>query len=187
MAPKLNQTAVVILGMLAKGARTGYDIKVLVDKSTRFFWSASYSQIYPELRGLEAAGLVRGEPDPHGGRTRTAYELTEAGAEALRAWLTSTGELTHEIREEGVLKLFFVDVIDPRHRLAVLRAMRERYERLAARLRERLGPLGAAEASVTSPLLTARFGIEFYDWLASWCRRTEDELRAQSDEQSQPP
>ena len=43
------------------GARTGYEIKSIVDRSTRFFWAASYGQIYPELRRLEAAGLVKGK------------------------------------------------------------------------------------------------------------------------------
>src|SRR4051794_26733567 len=72
----LSPTAYVILGMLRLGKRTGYDIKQLVDKSTRFFWAASYGQIYPELKRLEEAGLIRGEADPQGGRQRRAYELT---------------------------------------------------------------------------------------------------------------
>ena len=36
--------------MLSLGKRTGYEIKSLGDVSTRFFWAASYGQIYPELR-----------------------------------------------------------------------------------------------------------------------------------------
>ena len=48
----------------------------MVDSSTRFFWAASYGQIYPELRRLEQAGLVEGRSEPHGGRGRTVYELT---------------------------------------------------------------------------------------------------------------
>ena len=63
-------TGYVILGMLALGARTGYEIKNVVDRSTRFFWAASYGQIYPELRRLEAAGLVEGKSSPTGGRKR---------------------------------------------------------------------------------------------------------------------
>ena len=53
----LNPTAYVILGMLRNEARSGYEIKRMVDRSTRFFWAASYGQIYPELRRLEDAGL----------------------------------------------------------------------------------------------------------------------------------
>src|ERR1700754_2500461 len=95
MAPKdsdrpsaeLTATGRVILGMLASGRRTGYDIKAFVDRTTRYFWAASYGQIYPELKRLEGQGLVRGQSEPSGGRARTAYELTEAGAAALRGRL----------------------------------------------------------------------------------------------------
>jgi len=43
----LTPTARVILGMLKLGVGTGYDIKKVIDFSTRFFWTASYGQIYP--------------------------------------------------------------------------------------------------------------------------------------------
>src|SRR5436305_13054960 len=88
-APDLTPTGRVILGMIAFGKTTGYDIKQLVDKSTRHFWAASYGQIYPELKRLEDQGLVRGRPEPTGGRARTVYELTSAGEAALRDWLAS--------------------------------------------------------------------------------------------------
>ena len=96
----LTPTARVILGMLALGARTGYDIKRSIDLSTRFFWGASYGQIYPELHHLEERGLVQATPAPQGGRRRTAYALTPAGEAALRAWLRDdSGSLLFEIRD----------------------------------------------------------------------------------------
>ena len=51
---ELSSTAYVILGMLSWRPMSGYEIKALVDRSTRFFWAASYGQIYPELRKLSA-------------------------------------------------------------------------------------------------------------------------------------
>src|SRR5438309_9155082 len=87
--PDLTPTGRVILGMLALGKRTGYDIKHFVDKTTRHFWAASYGQIYPELRRLEEQGLVRGRSEPTGGRARTVFELTEEGRLALQGWLES--------------------------------------------------------------------------------------------------
>jgi len=178
----LSNTAVVILGMLSGGPKSGYDVKRLVDHSTRFFWSASYGQIYPELRALEAGGLVRGEQRATGGRERIVYELTPSGEGALRAWLTSDRELRHEIRDEGILKLFFSDALDRDGQLANLTAMRERYEALAARLRDEVKPLAGKGELGRFPPLTAGFGIELYEWLAEWCRRTESELRARPDD-----
>ena len=62
----LSPTARVILGLVAWSPRTGYEIKQITDRSTRFFWGASYGQIYPELRRLEAAGLVGSREEPRG-------------------------------------------------------------------------------------------------------------------------
>src|SRR5260370_32089198 len=96
----LTPTGRVILGMIAFGKRTGYDIKTFVDKTTRYFWAASYGQIYPELKRLEERGLARGRPEPSGERARTVYELTEAGEAGLKAWLASDDEQLYELRDE---------------------------------------------------------------------------------------
>src|SRR5579859_2278316 len=114
---ELTPTGRVLLGMLCLGKRTGYEIKQLVDKSTRFFWAASYGQIYPEFKRLEDQGLVSGRQEPSGARARTVYELTDDGIEALKAWLHSDAEQLYELRDEGMLKLFFSDVA-PERRVA---------------------------------------------------------------------
>src|SRR3954464_14236257 len=93
---QLSPTGYVVLGMLRLGVRSGYDIKQLVDKSTRFFWAASYGQIYPELKKLEAAGLITGAADPQGGRQRRAYELTERGEQVLDDWLKRPDDVAIE-------------------------------------------------------------------------------------------
>jgi PadR family transcriptional regulator, regulatory protein AphA len=126
--PDLTPTGRVILGMLSLGKTSGYDIKQLVDKSTRHFWAASYGQIYPELRRLEEQGLVAGHEEPTGGRPRRVYALTQAGREALEGWLASDREPLYELRDEGMLKLFFSDVL-PDRRIENIRAMRLRMER----------------------------------------------------------
>src|ERR1700747_3883273 len=76
---ELNPTGRVILGMIAFGKRTGYDIKTFVDRTTRYFWAASYGQIYPELKRLEDQGLVRGRPEPSGGRGGPGPAQSRAG------------------------------------------------------------------------------------------------------------
>src|SRR4029450_5507245 len=84
---ELSPTAYVVLGMLRRESRSGYEIKRVVDNSARFFWAASYGQIYPELRKLEGLGLGEGRAEPRGGRKRSVYTLTDAGREELRRWL----------------------------------------------------------------------------------------------------
>src|SRR3954471_22087775 len=107
---ELTPTARVVLGLLALGARTGYDIKALAERSVRFFWGASYGQIYPELKRLERGGLIASSRGPRAPLRRTEYELTDAGRVALRAWLTSSEPLLFAYRDEGLLKFFFGDL-----------------------------------------------------------------------------
>ena len=173
---ELTPTGRVILGMIRLGRRTGYDIKQLVDVSTRFFWAASYGQIYPELKRLEEAGLVRGEHDPAGGRARTTYTLTPAGDRALDAWLGSSGELIHETREEGLLKLFFSGDRDPEEVRANLRALREHHAAIAERLRS-IGPV--AEEPEPGPAMVRAFGVDFHEWIAEWFERAEQRVGAE--------
>ncbi len=167
--PDLTPTGRVILGMLALGVTSGYDIKQLVDKSTRHFWAASYGQIYPELKRLEDQGLVRGRSEPTGGRARTVYELTEAGRDALRSWLTSDAEPLYELRDEGMLKLFFSEVL-PEQRVENIRAMRLRMERKLGQLLELQAH---AHEMVPGPAMTLDLGITHTRSFIEWCTAAE--------------
>jgi PadR family transcriptional regulator, regulatory protein AphA len=171
---ELSKTSYVILGMLKLGRRTGYEIKSLVDVSTRFFWAASYGQIYPELARLEELGLVRGKEDRSNARRRKAYELTAAGERALREWLTSDEPLHIELRHEGALKFFFSDALSAEEQVALVGRVRDTHERIAEQLRV-IRP-AAAEDKPPAPLMTLEFGIAYQEFLADWCERAERRL-----------
>lgn len=173
-APPLTATGRVILGMIARGRQTGYEIKQVVDRSTRHFWAASYGQIYPELRRLEEQGLVRGASDPRGGRARTVYELTPAGEEALSGWLEPAPDPMFEVRDEGMLKLFFSDLGTPEQRIENLRAMRESHRRTVAQLEELAAKVGHMS---TGPRMTHELGLSLHRWVVDWCEQAERRLR----------
>ena len=175
----LSATAYVILGMLRKEPMSGYEIKALVDRSTRFFWAASYGQIYPELKRLSEAKLVEGVDSPTGGRRRTVYEITADGEEELKGWLRQPPEV-FEMREEGLLKLFFADALPPQEAVEIVRAMRAHREAVNRTLRE-LEP-GKDEEMDAYPLTVLRCGIEFTDWFVDWCKRTEQRILAAAPE-----
>jgi PadR family transcriptional regulator, regulatory protein AphA len=174
----LTPTARVILGMLALGARTGYDIKRATSLSTRFFWGASYGQIYPELHRLHERGFVQAEPDPKGGRRRTAYSLTPAGEEALRAWLRDDTSFLFETRDEGVLKLFFGDLLDRDDVVANLRAKQAWCERSIELFRgiETEARTGFFEDDQLYPYVSLLYGIELLEWMHDWCGRTAERI-----------
>ena len=173
---ELSPTAKVILGMLSTSPQSGYEIKSFVDRSTRFFWAASYGQIYPELRRLEAAGYIEGTAEPTGERKRTIYRLTPEGEAALRGWLGAPPEVL-EMRHEGMLKVFFADALPPEQRVRRLLDMRDQHLAKLAALRE--VEATRAKQGDSSAYLILRFGIEFNQWIADWCERAAERLGAE--------
>lgn len=178
---ELSPTAYVILGFVHKGPKSGYEIKALVDNSTRFFWAASYGQIYPELKRLSEGGLVTGSEQPTGGRRRTVYEITAAGEEELRAWLRLPPQ-TFEMRDEGLLKLFFAEALPREEALEILRAMRAQRLAINERLRAIKGLKLQGESEDFLPLVVLEGGLEFTEWFVDWCERMEARLLASAPE-----
>jgi DNA-binding PadR family transcriptional regulator len=172
----LSPTAYVILGLVRNEPRSGYEIKAVVDNSTRFFWAASYGQIYPELKRLAEAGLVEGIDASTGDRKRIRYAITADGEAELKDWLRRPPEVA-EMREEGLLKLFFSGVLKPAEAVETLRSMRRARLELAERLRA-LEPGKAEKLEDPYPLMVLRSGIEFNEWFADWCERMESQLLA---------
>jgi DNA-binding PadR family transcriptional regulator len=170
----------VILGMLKLGVRTGYDIKKAIDTSTRFFWGASFGQIYPELHRLREEGLVDARDEPRGRVKRTEYTLTAKGEQALREWLTSVDGAIFELRDEGLLRLFFGDILTREEVLANLRARRDFFDWVLAHFREIevAARTGFADESQLHPLLALRYGIGLIEWSRDWYAETERRLAA---------
>ena len=131
-----NAVTPVILGLLSIAPRSGYEIKATVDRSTRYFWAASYGQIYPELRRLENEGLIDGEDAPNGARPRRVYRLTPDGRAELEAWLRSEGDLTIELRDELLLRIFFADAVGREEALLLIETRKRIFEEVLARLHE---------------------------------------------------
>ncbi len=179
---ELNATGKVILGMLAARPRSGYEIKQLVDSSARFFWAASYGQIYPELKRLEKAGLITGADSSQGARQRTLYELTATGRKAARAWIASPPEV-FEMRDEGLLALFFAGSIEPartaeiaRERAATSRAKAAELRSIAEAVEEAGRPAGPEAEPDAGSLMVLRYGIEMSEWAADWFERAAENL-----------
>jgi DNA-binding PadR family transcriptional regulator len=183
---ELSATGKVILGMLAAQPRSGYEIKQLVDSSARFFWAASYGQIYPELKKLEKAGLITGDDSSTGARQRTTFRLTAEGKRAAREWISRPQEVL-EARDEGLLKLFFAGSIEPgraaeiaRERAAASRAKAAQLRAIAEQIDESGTPEGAEARPDAGSLTVLRYGIEASEWTAEWFERAAEDLERET-------
>jgi PadR family transcriptional regulator, regulatory protein AphA len=174
----LDSPGYVVLGMVRLGARSGYEIKQTVELSIRFFWTISQAQIYPSLKRLEHAGLIEGHDEPRGKRPRRVYEITADGEAVLRQWLRRQEPIPFELRDLGLVKLFFADALDPDEALSLLANVQRRSEERVAALSEIESTALAAEIQGNAhPLLTLQMGIAFHRAMIDVCREFEPKLR----------
>jgi DNA-binding PadR family transcriptional regulator len=174
---ELDPPAYVALGMVRLGERSGYEIKRAVELSIRFFWTISQAQIYPSLRRLERAGLLTGRSEPRGRRPRRVYEITARGEASLREWLGRSEPMPFELRDLGLVKLFFADALDAATALGLLASVRARSEERVAALSE-IEPAArhGEEQGNVYPLLTLRMGIAVHQAMIDVCREFERKL-----------
>jgi DNA-binding PadR family transcriptional regulator len=166
----LTPTSYIVLGLVERfGEASPYDLKQAVARSVGNFWSVPHSQIYREAARLEAGGYLscREERTP-GGRPRKLYRLRRRGQRAMARWREDPPEELPELRDPGLLKLFFD--ADP---LALAQARVEAHkEKLSEcqqrrKLDPREGPRGAWLA------LDAGIGHE-REWVRFWSQLARD-------------
>jgi len=104
---RLTPTSYVVLGLIERmEPASPYDLKLAAAAGVGQFWSLPHTQLYSECGRLAEAGLLS-ERREESGRRRRIYRLTKAGTEALDRWRAEpTGDL-YELRDAGLLKLFF--------------------------------------------------------------------------------
>src|SRR6188768_286855 len=104
---RLTPTSYVLLGLIEQmQPASPYDLKQAAAKGVGQFWSLPHTQLYSECGRLAEVGLLS-ERREESGRRRRLYRLTKRGKEELDRWRGEpTGEL-YELRDAGLLKLFF--------------------------------------------------------------------------------
>lgn len=166
MSTDLTSTSYVVLGVVDwLGEATAYEIKQRIEASVRNFWPVPRSQVYAEAARLAAAGLLE-EHQEEAGRRRRRYALTDDGRAALREWLADVDTSPPEIRDPGLLKLFFGAEPGP---LAASRA--EHHRAAEDQLRHYLELVGD---TAEGPRLTLQAGIRFEDGFAEFWERLRD-------------
>jgi PadR family transcriptional regulator, regulatory protein AphA len=106
MDPRLTTNSHAILGLLSITPMSGYDLHLAVERAVGRFWPISKSQVYAELSRLQSLGLIEGSevwqralPD------KRVFRLTEAGEQALDAWLADGQHADPQFRIPFLLKV----------------------------------------------------------------------------------
>jgi DNA-binding PadR family transcriptional regulator len=165
-----------LLGLLAAHELTGYELTQTFDISLAHVWSASHSQIYPELAKLQSAGLIRHtESGPRGSKRYTA---TDAGRTEVRNWLERP-PLPATVRNERLLRVFFLWMLAPDEARSYLRAEADRhraqlaeYDAIAAQI-----PANGDDAMHWSRI-SLEAGIRYERAMAEWAEWAAAEIRS---------
>lgn len=183
---QLTPTSYLVLGLVAReGPSTPYDLKRHVTATIGHFWSFPHALLYKEPPRLVQLGLLT-EQREQTGRRRRLFTITGPGRRALRTWLGRPARQPTELRDLGLLQLFFAD-LEPAsvtvsiagEQLEQHRAQLNAYE--LGRASEPRGRRAASSPSVehwrgvTLPmgLLHERAAIEFWDGVARRASRNE--------------
>lgn len=102
-----------LLAILRVGPLSGYDLQKQFSQSVGHVWHAPDSQIYPELRKMETAGLVEGEDQVRGARgTRRVYHVTPDGEAAFADWMASPLDY-QRVRDPAHLRAAYLEAASP--------------------------------------------------------------------------
>lgn len=108
---ELPTTSYAVLGLLADGPRSRYDIVRSADFSIANFWTIAKSQVYGELSRLEKLGFVKSkEVRQKGLPDKRLFEITPSGKEALEQWLADPTYEEARYRSGFLVKLFFAEI-----------------------------------------------------------------------------
>jgi PadR family transcriptional regulator AphA len=180
MSSELTPTSYLVLGLLAReGPSTPYDLKRRVGATLGHVWSFPHTQLYTEPARLVDLGLVAEQREQRG-RRRRIFTITDDGLAAVRDWLDRPSGEPTELRDLGLLQLFFADLTGPEERrrialrqLALHRATLAVYEDDARR--ERRAAAGEAPGALDRTaerwrgetlrmaLLYERAAVEFWE------------------------
>lgn len=101
-----------ILALVGRKPMSGYDLTRLFGETPLSLFSESPGAIYPALRRLEAAGLIRGRVIQGGSlRPRKDFSLTARGRGRLETWLRAPTD-PNDVRKrpaELTLRFSFMD------------------------------------------------------------------------------
>jgi DNA-binding PadR family transcriptional regulator len=169
----LTPISYVVLGLVRDlGPVTPYDMKRIIADSIGYFWPFPHSQLYAEPARLAEAGLLAEEQE-EGGRRRKTYTITEQGRRAVEEWIVASDPTPTEIRDLGLLRLFFASGLPAE-------AVSELARRHEVVHRERLAEYEALYARVgdvvPAPMVTTlRIGLDFERLAVDFWRTVADD------------
>ncbi|CAM4440733.1 PadR family transcriptional regulator [Paenibacillus tarimensis] len=180
----------VILGLLLIRSLSQYDIKAILERKISPFYSPSLGSIQAALKKLQARGLTQLQADENSPRGRKLYTITAEGKQHFMTWMLAP--FSHgRLEQEATTKLFFLGLVSPAERLAIVREMTrvleanvQEYETAYTEANTRMGsggtPVHLAEVA-RFQLKTLELGLHDQRSMLAWFTSLAEELEAETD------
>ena len=177
--PRLSTAGLAILGLLALRPWSAYELTKQIHRGVRYMLPASERHLYAEPKRLAAAGLVRMRREAVGRRTRTVYEITPAGREALRSQLAAP-PAPPQLQFETLQRLIFADQGSKQDLLAALDTTTEQVQQLMdegfQQLRGYQADGGPFPERLHLIMLFSRFYVDYLVLLRDWAALARREV-----------
>lgn len=182
---RLTTTSYVILSSLTTSERSAYELAEQVGRGLADLWFGETRQRYEAPKRLVELGLITGRTEPgDGSRTRTVYAITDAGREALAAWLAEPPRPL-SIRFEGMVRVLAMEqgsIEDLHQNLETIAAQaQEAYDRNAEMAARLFATGGACPQRLHSLALTIRFLSQHFAAILDWTEWALDEIATWDD------
>lgn len=176
-------TTHALLGLLSIRPWTAYELTAQMRRALRWAWPRTEANLYNEIRQLAPRGLAVATEEESGGRTRTRYEITDAGREALAAWLDTEPGVA-QLQFETLLRLFLADQGDREQLLAAVRASRRQMVESIADVIPVVEDYAGDEPPFPGRAhlngLFIAFMADFIRVVLEWCDTAEEEIESWS-------
>jgi PadR family transcriptional regulator, regulatory protein AphA len=176
LSTKLTPFSYAVLVLVGEGGAGAHDLVRMMREGQYVFWAAAASQWYAEPKRLAGLGYLSAEKAPGRTHERTHYTLTDAGRDALRAWLAEPSAFTR-IQCEPVVRLLGAEYADPEALLGSLESLRAPLEEASAALDRQAGVGAELPHRARVIAVNHRFARRILDAHAAWLEEAEAALR----------
>lgn len=116
----------IILGILERNNRTGYEINDILKNQLSYFYDGTYGMIYPTLRKLEKEGKIKKEKIVQNDKpNKNVYSITDMGIEEFKEYLDSS--IQDDIyKSDFLMRLFFGNSLSNQE---IIRAIKQEIQR----------------------------------------------------------
>ncbi|MEW6240011.1 MAG: PadR family transcriptional regulator [Chloroflexota bacterium] len=166
----------IILGMLRKKPKSGYDLKKELQTTIQYFWEADISRIYRSLGEMQKKGWVDFETViQEDSPNKKVYSLTKDGRKELQKWLAEPGKATGT-NNPFLALLHFSDAVPVEAQLKVMEArlasLKDGIKELERRANNLNMPVplpeDALQIGVTREMFSLEYGIRKYQFEIEW-------------------